>query len=95
VKASASDVRAAVPSAEAYYADTGSYTGMTTLAKLQAYDQGADVDNSKVSLDGKTFCLDKTVGGKIAKVTRGAMAVSGGKVQEDAAAVCGTPPDAP
>jgi type IV pilus assembly protein PilA len=88
VKAAASDVRSAVPSAEAYYADNGSYTGMTTLADLQAYDQGVDVDNLKVSVDGKTFCLDKTVGGKIATVTRGAAAVDGGRVQEDAAAVC-------
>jgi type II secretion system protein G len=91
VKASASDVRAAVPSAEAYYADNGSYTGMDTApvpSKLKAYDQGVDVDHIKVSVDGKTFCLDKTVGGKIATVTRGAAAVGGGKVQEDQAAVC-------
>jgi type IV pilus assembly protein PilA len=95
VKASASDVRAAVPSAEAYYADNGSYSGMTTLAKLQKYDQGVDVDNLKVSVDGKTFCLDKTVGGKHATVTRGGSAVDGGRVQEDTAGLCGTPPDTP
>jgi type IV pilus assembly protein PilA len=88
VKASASDVRSAVPSAEAFYADNGSYTGMDAAGALNAYDQGVDVDNVKVSTNGKTFCLDKTVGGKIAKVTRGAAAVNGGKVQEDQAAVC-------
>src|SRR5438093_4545310 len=49
-RAASADVRAAVPSAEAYYADpdpatggNGSYTGMT-VAKLQAIDQGLDVD---------------------------------------------------
>jgi type IV pilus assembly protein PilA len=88
VKASASDVRAAVPSAEAFYADNGSYTNMDAAGALNAYDQGVDVDHVKVSTNGKTFCLDKTVGGKIATVTRGAAAVGGGKVQEDQAAVC-------
>ena len=93
VKASASDVRSAVPSAEAYYADNGSYTGMEgagggDLSKLKTYDQGVDVDHITVTADGKTFCLDKSVGGKIAKVTRGAAAVNGGKVQEDQAAGC-------
>jgi type IV pilus assembly protein PilA len=93
VKASASDVRAAVPSAEAFYADKGTYTGMapggaTDFSELQKYDQGVDIDHITVSADGKTFCLDKSVGGKIAKVTRGAAAVSGGKVQEDQAAGC-------
>jgi hypothetical protein len=61
---------------------------MTTLAKLQAYDQGVDVDNLKVSTDGKTFCLDKTVGGKTTTVTRGLNAVDGGRVQQDQAAGC-------
>jgi type II secretion system protein G len=93
VKASASDVRAAVPSAEAYYADNGSYAGMEgagggDLTQLKAYDQGVDLDEIQVSTNGKTFCLSKTVGGKIANVTRGAAAVGGGKVQEDQAADC-------
>lgn len=93
VKASASDVRAAVPSAEAFYADNGTYAGLDAVAggkftNLIKYDQGVDVDNVTVSADGKTFCLDKSVGGKIAKVTRGAAAVDGGKVQEDQTAGC-------
>jgi prepilin-type N-terminal cleavage/methylation domain-containing protein len=93
VKASASDVRAAVPSAEAFYADKGTYTAMapggtTDLSELKKYDQGVDVDHIVVSTDGKTFCLDKSVGGKIAKVTRGAAALVGGRVQEDQATAC-------
>src|SRR5918911_2006091 len=39
-KAADSDVRAAVPSAEAYYADKGSYGGMTPAILKASYDQG-------------------------------------------------------
>jgi prepilin-type N-terminal cleavage/methylation domain-containing protein len=84
-KAALADVRAAVPSAEAYYADPskgdGDYFGMN-LAALQAIDQGTDVDS--VTLYGtagaqETFCIEKTVGNKTASVTRGAAALNGGK----------------
>jgi type IV pilus assembly protein PilA len=93
VKASASDVRAAVPSAEAFYADKGTYNGMapggsTDISELQKYDQGVDVDHIVITDAGKTFCLDKTVGGKTATVTRGLNAVDGGRVQQDQAAGC-------
>src|SRR5512132_3194814 len=47
-KASAADVRAAIPSAEAYFADNGSYTGMD-LAALRLIDTGADVDAIVIS----------------------------------------------
>jgi type IV pilus assembly protein PilA len=87
--AAAADVRAAIPSAEAYYADQNpnSYAGMTTLAKLQTYDQGADVDVLKVyGAASDTYCLQKTVGNKVSSVTRGAAALNGGKVQNIACA---------
>src|SRR4051794_1068753 len=44
-KAAAADVRAAIPSGEAYYADspTGSYTSMD-LGALRVIDTGANVD---------------------------------------------------
>ncbi len=42
-KTADADVRAAIPSAEAYYADNGTYTGMD-LAALQAIDSGVKVD---------------------------------------------------
>jgi type IV pilus assembly protein PilA len=96
-RAASADVRSAVPSAEAFYADKGTYTGMdagTVPAALKAYDQGVDVDHIVITDSGKTFCLDKTVGGKHARVTRGLNPVNAGKVQEDsdmtapATAVC-------
>jgi prepilin-type N-terminal cleavage/methylation domain-containing protein len=86
-RAASADVRSAVPSAEAFYADNGSYTGMDAAvipAALKAYDQGVDVDNIKLYDSGATFCLDKTVGGKSSYVKRGQTPVAGGKVQEGA-----------
>jgi prepilin-type N-terminal cleavage/methylation domain-containing protein len=82
-KAAAADVRAAVPSAEAFYADANpnSYSGMT-LAGLQGYDQGVDLDHVTLYDSGATFCLDKDVNGKQAYVKRGLTPVGGGKVQE-------------
>ena len=38
--AAGADVRSAIPSAEAYYADHGNYTGMTTVNLKANYDSG-------------------------------------------------------
>jgi type IV pilus assembly protein PilA len=38
--AAKANIRAAVPSAEAWYADNGSYTGMTTAVLKTSYDSG-------------------------------------------------------
>jgi type IV pilus assembly protein PilA len=83
-KASAADVRAAIPSAEAYFADNGSYTGMD-LAALRAIDTGADVDVIVISTNavaprvaGDTYCLQKTVGTKTNRVVRGKAALNNG-----------------
>ena len=82
-KAAAADVRAAVPSAEQYYADhNSSYSGMT-FSSLQSYDSNVDVDHVTVNATNDGYCLDKSVGGKIAKVTRGVGAVNNGSVVED------------
>ena len=83
-KAADSDVRAAVPSAEAYYSDHGNYTSMT-VATLKLIDQGLTVDNVKIVSGGASYCLDKTVNGKKAHVSRGAVTVSQGVVRETAA----------
>ena len=73
-RAAAADVRAAIPSAEQLYADNGSYAGMTRPPSLaRRYDKGLDIDNVKSSVAGNdSYCIDKTVGGKTSKVTRGA-----------------------
>ena len=83
-KSASAAVRAAVPNATQYNADHGSYAGMT-VAALQVYDSGLDVDHVVVSgAANDTYCLDKSLDGKTAKVTRGAAALSGGKVVEGA-----------
>jgi type IV pilus assembly protein PilA len=92
-KAADSDVRSSVPSAEAYYADHGSYSGLTPTKIKASYDQGAKVDLVKTSGTGKvTYCLQKTVNAKIASITRGAAPLTGtdgdlGDVKEGATCV--------
>jgi prepilin-type N-terminal cleavage/methylation domain-containing protein len=93
-KASAADVRAAVPSAEAYFSDCGTYADVAapavcddgashafSVAGLGVYDSGIDIDQAFGDAD--SYCLSKTVGGKIAKVVG-----PGGTVQQNVGAVC-------
>ena len=70
-RTAAADVRAAVSTAEAYRADNETYAGMT-LNALRRYDTGLELDEVKVSADGRTYCLDKAVDSKRAFVVRGA-----------------------
>ena len=79
-RAASADVRSAIPSAEAYYSDHGNYTGMN-VTSLTGYDSGAKVDHV-VIISSQTYCLDKSVGGKTAKATRGAAPVQSGNVLE-------------
>src|SRR5215208_2241382 len=56
-----SDVRSAIPSAEAFYSDNNTYTGMG-LTALRGYDSGLKLDG--VSLNGavpQKYCLTNTV----------------------------------
>ena len=64
-RAAQSNVRAAVPSAEAYYSDNGYYTGMTTTA-LKAIDSGLSSSVSVGTVTASTYCLKATVGNKSA-----------------------------
>jgi prepilin-type N-terminal cleavage/methylation domain-containing protein len=91
-RAASADVRAAVPSAEAYLSSnpTSDYAGMKVSA-LTAIDSGLSLnlpadpagDGVWLSTDKKSYCLQKTVGGFTSAVLRGATPVSGGVVQED------------
>ena len=55
-KAADSDVRAGVPSAEAFYSDKGTYSGMN-VAALKAIDSGLKLDSVKVVAGGASYCL--------------------------------------
>ena len=62
-KAAQADVRAAVPSAEAYYSDTGTYVGMT-IAELKKIDSGlSGALLAPTNLNTNTYCLTAAVGG--------------------------------
>jgi type IV pilus assembly protein PilA len=80
-RAASADVRSAVPAAEAFYADNGTYAGMG-VAQLKGYDQGTDIDDVVLKDSGATFCLHKSVGGKDSAVQRGQTQLNGGKVEE-------------
>jgi prepilin-type N-terminal cleavage/methylation domain-containing protein len=91
-KAAGADVRAAVPSAEAFYADNNTYTGMDIPA-LRLIDSGVDIDVVNVSTSaaapnvaGDTYCLQKTVGGKVWSATRGKRPLNQGVAQAGACA---------
>ena len=67
--ATKANLRAALPSAEAYFADdapaggAGAYTGMT-VAKLKAIDSGLSNSLTVASVTATTYCLTDTVSGK-------------------------------
>ena len=67
--ATKANLRAALPSAEAYFADdapaggAGAYTGMT-VAKLKAIDSGISNSLTVASVTATTYCLTDTVSGK-------------------------------
>ena len=86
-KAAAADVRAAIPSAEAFYSDSanGSYTGMD-LAALTAIDSGiklAATNGVVVTNNGAGYTLCMKVGTKTALVNG-----PGGTVQNGAGNEC-------
>jgi prepilin-type N-terminal cleavage/methylation domain-containing protein len=84
-RSAAANVRSAVPGAMQYYADHNeSYAGMTLAALQSYYDQGLRIDHVVLSADEATYCLDATINGKTAKVTRGAAPLNNGNVVEGA-----------
>src|SRR5262249_11606980 len=63
-RAAQADVRAAIPSVEAYYSDKGTYSNLTVTHIRSSIDSGV---SNKVGLSGLTsnsYCIGATVGGK-------------------------------
>ena len=59
--AAKANVRAAVPAVEAFYADNGTYVGMT-VAALQLIDAGVKI-NAPTALTTTSYCVSDTRGG--------------------------------
>jgi type IV pilus assembly protein PilA len=60
-KAAASDVRAAIPDAEAYFSDNNTYVGMDAAA-LAAIDSGISAAVTPANQTANSYCLEATVG---------------------------------
>ncbi len=88
--AAMSDVRSAIPDAEAYYSDNNSYTGMTAAGLQTTYDSGLVISSAgstgivtaKPEGTGTTFCISAVSGGHWAHVIG-----PGGQVVNDTSAV--------
>ena len=89
--AAMSDVRAAIPDAEAWYSDNNSYTGMTAALLKSTYDSGLVISSAGstgiVTADnnndatGQAYCISAVSGGHWAHVVG-----PGGQVVNDTAA---------
>jgi len=67
-KAAAANVRSAIPSAEAYYSDNSSYTGLDATA-LKSIDQGLATTVKASSLNsGAGYCISDKQGDYVARV---------------------------
>ena len=79
--AAMSDVRSAIPDAEAYYSDLGNYTAMTAGGLQTTYDSGLSsaINVAKAETGGTTYCIHAVVGSHSAIVNG-----PGGTVQTDA-----------
>jgi type IV pilus assembly protein PilA len=59
--AAKANVRAALPSVEAFYGDTNSYVGMTVGSLQASYDAGVKLDDIKpADQTGTSFCISNT-----------------------------------
>jgi type IV pilus assembly protein PilA len=65
--AAQADVRAAIPSIEAYYQDKGSYTGFTTTILKANYDSGLSPAISKITKGAAVYCIAATVNSHVYK----------------------------
>jgi type IV pilus assembly protein PilA len=62
-RAAQSDIRAAIPTAEAWYSDKGTYAGLTN-ANLKTIDSGVSPAVTVISATASGYCLAATVGGQ-------------------------------
>jgi type IV pilus assembly protein PilA len=84
--AAKADIRAAIPSAEQLYADTGSYATIS-VATMAGYDPNVKLTNAKpVGVGSFSYCLDMTVGGFTYHVQRGAAQPDAGEIVTGACA---------
>jgi type IV pilus assembly protein PilA len=65
-KGAASNVRSAIPSAEAYFADNNNYTALTEVNLKSTYDSGLKVE--KALGDANEYCISAVSGDYRAKV---------------------------
>ena len=63
-RAAQADIRAAIPSVEAYYSDKGTYTGLTTAHIIASIDSGLSNKVVLSSLALGSYCVGANVGGK-------------------------------
>ena len=62
-RAAQADIRAAIPSVEAYYADNGQYTGVS-VPKLKSIDSGLSSAVVVANISAGGYCIGASVGGK-------------------------------
>jgi hypothetical protein len=67
-QAAEANVREALPSVEAYYADHGTYAG-ATIDALRTYDSGIDSTVAVGWAENAGYCIESTVAGQTASVT--------------------------
>jgi general secretion pathway protein G len=92
--AAASDVRQAIPAANAYYVENNSYSGMSPNSLLSTYDSGLVISgggstgivSAKPEGNGRTYCISAVSGGRWAHY-RG----PGGSVTTDPSTVTANP----
>jgi len=62
-KAAKANIRETLPSVEAYFNDTGSYTGMTAAGLRTSYDGGISPSLTLYGAPSATYCITDTVDG--------------------------------
>ena len=69
-RTAAANVRSAIPSLEAFYAEHGTYGGADVSALRRDYDPGIDPSVKLGWVETGRYCLESTVEGQTASVTR-------------------------